>query len=373
MQARSLALALAVFASILFTSVTASAQQTRVKLKFRDAKGQVKEEDGQLQEWNLTQLRLKVGGRAERDVSNDDIVAVEFSEGPGEFLTAIKDWKEGNFGDAMDVFKGLEKEKLKSKDAWAREHVLYYIWDIDRRNESKQAESAATAVTLAKEYPNSHYIPLIELWNAQKPYIAGDFGTAEKALADFEKKVQSSGWSKALALNAGLTRVRALIAMNRAPMAADALKGLGGNASEQSRQLIAVCEGEVLNAEKKFDQAKVHFENQLKSISHETFPVAYAGAANGLGDACLGLGQVDDAIAAFARTFALYSEAPGVDDEVGWAHYRFYQACNQKSGLVQDEEQKKLWRQRANTNRQRAAEDYALTRGGQAATRELGR
>ncbi len=342
----------------------------RATVTYRDRRGKEHKDKGTITAWTFKGMTFRLG-RAEKDIESDNVIDVQFYRAPDVFKDAQSAFRNGEYNDVLDII-GSDARTLKRSEAWAKEYLEYWRWRaLKALNQNDEAKSVAA--DFVKTYPQSHFLPEFELEKARHAWVLGRWGDADKAYRDFLRHGKSKGYARQYLVEAGIGRIRCLLAQKELAAAQGLLgevKALCGTPDQSQR--VSVVEGEILLAQGKTSQAKSLFENLLETGDADHAPLVIAEASNGLGECYLVTKDWKGAAYAFCRTFALFDETPGLEEPVAWAFWRFSTAANRLSEAAKDEETKKLWRSRHIQNRERAASDFPMTRGGQEALKAMG-
>ncbi|MCA9322034.1 MAG: hypothetical protein KDB53_14930 [Planctomycetes bacterium] len=343
----------------------------RVNVKYMDRSGNLREDSGTVDAWSYSELKLKVG-RGERVLTSNDIVDVSFLNPPDGFEAAANAHRKGEFNNAIGLCREALDGRIKKSEEWAKEFYAFWTWD-SLWHLGDRAEAKKVQTTFLAEYPKSQFIPDIEIAEAELDYALGTFVEAEGNFSTFRRQGVTRGYARRYLLRAGAGQVQCLIDTQRldpAKAVIDEMRSLAQ--SDDDRTRLTLMDADILVARQSFKQAKEIFDRVLASASLEKAPFAVAKASNGLGECHYGLKESMAAIEAFSRTFALFDEDPARDADVGWAFWRFSNACKQYAAAAESDDDRRFWEARGRTNRQRAAELYRWTRGGQEARREMG-
>ncbi|MCB9833542.1 MAG: tetratricopeptide repeat protein [Planctomycetes bacterium] len=320
--------------------------------------------------WSALEVKLRTGARR---FDANDVVSVEYTKAPTGYPDARAAFGNGDFRTAIEGFQNLAEADLKDSESWAKEDAHYYLWASYRRvGAFEDAEKAAADLRTVNA--KSHWLPEIVLQETEDNYGLGDFAKAEKAFGAVADQAKTQNWSSRFKVIAELGRVRALIAMKKNAEADAILSQVSGAiAVPELADRAKVVKGEIMLAAGRVDEAQKHFQKLLDDTKDwQAKPFVFAGAANGLGDCYYEKGDYLHAAEEFSKTFALFSEDGRLENEIGWAIWRFANANNQLSAKTEDKELAREYKGRYLRMRQAVAQDYRMTRGGQLARKELG-
>lgn len=348
----------------------------RAEIVYLNSKGDQKTDaKASITEWTYTGIKFK--GKTKRDISPGSLISVKFTRQPVIFEDAMLLMEEGEQRNALPLFltiiegKNEEGKDLGNRDIWIQEHALFNAWVISRGID-RLADAKAHREALKKSYPKSHYLPEIEFREAGDLFAFGDFGKSLTAFEAFGARASKLGFGNKYIILAGVGRVRSLIGAGKSSEAETAQSNLSAKAlNERTRLRCELLRGDILVAKKKFGAAESLFTEMLKKADFAKQPYIFAGAANGLGDCLYGSAKYKEAMYEYSKTFALLAGQDGLDHENGWAFWRFANCCKQIAAKTEGPEAK-VYASRFRKNRDRVAEEYRLSRGGQLARREKG-
>lgn len=359
-------------AALFLFNAVAIAQSAKVT--YRDSKGRERTDDANISSYTYAGLEMKMRrGGAVRTVSTDDVLNVVYSRAPEAYTEAMGLYSDGDIRGALGAFEDvIADERTARSRPWARENALFYMWDGLRKIGAFD-DATAAAETLMKDYAKSRFIPQIKLQNAWDVYGQGDAGKARGEFTALAAEAAKRGYAPSFAAHAKLGVVRAQLVAGDVAAAGSALESAKPSLRGDSlRALASAVEGHILVAKKDYDRALAQFRQLLDRLDYKADPVAFALAANGLGECAYAKSDFKRAALQFSQTFALCKDLPGTDEEVGWAFWRFANAARQHAGSLEDENERRTWLARHRTNRRRAAELFSRTRGGNLALREIG-
>ena len=351
--------------------LTAMASAQRIKIEYT-SRGKVRMDEGTLKKWTYRGLEMK-GKRSALNLKPDQLVSVVFSRMPEQYEEGLNAKLDGNYRAAQASFLDfLAQPKMKRSEEWAIEHAHYNCWFLARRL-GALADAKKHAAEVIKSNPQSNYLPELRLREAEDAFGLGIFDKAEKAFSDIALEATQKNWASKYAIVADLSRSRCFVATKRVDDAKRVQTAVVQKITDENLRLRAdVIRGEILIAKNQIDDAKSLFAQLVSKADYEAQPILLAGASNGLGDCFYAGGKYKEACFEYSKTFALYSDRDDVDHELGWAYWRFANACKQIAANTNDPEEEQLYKVRFRRIRQKVAEEFRMTRGGQLARAELG-
>ena len=363
-------------AMVAFLTLQASAQ--RADITYINSRGDQKtDSNAQISEWTYKDIQFK--GRTRRTITVDKLISVKFRRQPPLFEEAVASFEDGALRAALQSFETLisgdngSGKKLKKSELWCQEHSYYYAWKINRRM-GRLGDAKDLEKKMEEAYPKSHYLPELKLADALDLYAFGDFAKAEAAFSKFIDTAKKRGFASRYKVMAAVGRARSLMGAKQISDAEAAVAAAAAFVlSEEDRLRSELVRGELLVAQKKIGAAQSLFQQIFDKVKDdfENNAFAFAGAANGLGDCLYASGKFEDAAFEYSKVFALFVDRGDLNHELGWAFWRFANCCKQLAAKLEGDPAR-VYTFRFRKNRDTAAEEYRLTRGGQLARREKG-
>ncbi len=236
----------------------------------------------------LTEVTYKESGKKEKSVPSEQVLDVEFEKLPAELDRALEAIAEDQLLAAVDdltlYLEGLAAGKRERRE-WAPPYALHLL--IQQFRAMGEADQVLTyTAKLIAEHPNSRYVPVAYLTQAQTQFEKGDAAKSKKALETLVELVDSKGLSKRwqLECDLGLVLYNPSLTGEARREKLIIVSSNAGSEYPTVRNRADVAEAESLLADSKFAEAEAIFQRISASSSSDV--ATRAAAFCGLGD-CL--------------------------------------------------------------------------------------
>jgi tetratricopeptide (TPR) repeat protein len=351
-----------------------SAQSAEVT--YVDGRGKQRSDKGTVEGHTFKGLMFKRTRNATaKAITEDELISVVYSRRPDGFDEALDLYKKGAWRDAIPALEVVTQD-LKSRYDWARQECLYLAADAAyRRGDYDTYENFAKR--LRSEVPETRYLPILELKDAELALALGKFDEAARLFADISTKPYAPSYVARGAFGVVRAQLEAdQVDKAQAALATAATKASGPEAPWRKRVMearIAFASKDLAGAQKQFeDLLNQGAKEYAKDAKGSRMLFLLAAGANGLGDCEFEQGNFAKASLEYSKVFTLLRGQDGLDPQIGWAMWRFALCCSQIANATQDEEQKRVYTRRYDRMKSEVATSYQRTRGGQAARKMLG-
>ncbi|MEE9394233.1 MAG: hypothetical protein V3W41_17170 [Planctomycetota bacterium] len=351
------------------------AQSARAKVAYRNSSGTERSERGDVLSHSCRGLVMKRRG-GQKTIAEDDLISVTYSKLPNGYVAAMELFQTGGYYEAIDALLEILPEVEKKKSlSWAKQEIYFHASEAAYRV-GDYAAAAEYAKTLSSKIADTRYRPQLELRSAGDLLAAGKY---KEALAAYGKT--SSGgpkkYSASFVLAGAVGKVRTHLHAGNLESAMSAVKAAEALVKKpEGKDLVAAWKARTLVAQKKFADAANQLSALLLKASankrYQRQPALLAVAANGLGDIAFQKQDFEKAALEYSKTFALFGDLADLRHDVGWATWQFSLCCKRIATSTKEDDKRKVYTGRHRRMRERAAEDFQMTRGGQLARKELG-